>query len=320
MFIAIDAGTTRTRAWLVADGVVLAEQRATVGVRDTAREGSNETLVAALREMIHALDVAAPGPRPPLVASGMIGSSLGLGHVPHLPAPAGVEDLARALRPLLAPGLGDRPVWVVPGVRNALLDDDDAGDGDVMRGEETTCVGAVALGLLTPGDAFFSVGSHWKRIAVDAAGRVAGGRTSMGGEIVEALRTATILEEAVPASWPETLPDGAVDEGIALAARAGLPRAAFEVRLRQLARQGAPVDRLGLLAGIVIGTDVERWPAPLAAGRLIVAGAAPMADAWHRVLVARGWPAVRLPLEAVERAQRTGLEAIAHRAGLLARR
>jgi 2-keto-3-deoxy-galactonokinase len=39
-FICIDTGTTNTRVWLTAGGRVLAQARAGVGVRDTARDGS----------------------------------------------------------------------------------------------------------------------------------------------------------------------------------------------------------------------------------------------------------------------------------------
>jgi 2-dehydro-3-deoxygalactonokinase len=318
VFIAIDSGTTRTRAWLVADGDVRAERRADAGVGIAVRAGSNEPLLAALGEMVASLEAVA-GARVPIVASGMIGSSLGLGHVPHLPAPCGADELAAALvpLPLALPSGADCEVWVVPGIRTTTLEDDDPGSGDVMRGEETTCLGALALGRLAPTDTLVSIGSHWKRIATDERGRVAGSLTSMGGELVEAIRTGTLLADAVPDSWPPALPDAHVEAGAALCARVGVPRALFEVRLAQLARTGTPLERLAMLAGVLVGADLVQWPRQ-PSGRLVLVGAAPLADAWLAVLVRRGWDAVRLSAPDAERAHRAGLTALARRAGLIA--
>jgi 2-dehydro-3-deoxygalactonokinase len=317
VFIAIDSGTTRTRAWLVADGEVRAERRADAGVGTAARAGSNEALLAALGEMVASLETVAGAPVP-VVASGMIGSSLGLGHVPHLPAPAGIDELAAALAPLplALPTGADRDAWIVPGIRTTTLEDDDPGSGDVMRGEETTCLGALALGLLAPGGTLVSIGSHWKRIATDGRGRVVGSLTSMGGELVEAVRTGTLLADAVPADWPSALPDAHVEAGAEVGARAGVPRALFEIRLAQLARAGTPLERLATLAGIFIAADLVQWPRQ-PSGRLVLVGGAPLADAWHAALVRRGWDAVRLSAADAERAHRTGLAAIATRAGVI---
>jgi 2-dehydro-3-deoxygalactonokinase len=313
-FIALDTGTTRTRAWLVADGRVVGEARADAGVRDTARDGSPARLLDALAAVLTALG----GGDAPVLSAGMIGSSLGLGHVPHVPAPATLDQLAAGIAALPLPSLASRVVHVVPGVRTSpLVDDDiDAGLGDVMRGEETTALGALRSGVLSPGDTMFSVGSHWKRVFTDREGQIAASITSLGGEIVETVRTATVLAEAVPADWPASLADDHVEDGISRVQRSGLPRALFEVRLGQLARQGTPLDRLARLAGIVIGADLARWPTH-PEGRLVVIGAPPLADAWCGVLRRRGFDAHRVPLDAAEAAFRQGLAAIGERAGLI---
>jgi 2-dehydro-3-deoxygalactonokinase len=313
-FIALDTGTTRTRAWLVADGRVIDEARADTGVRDTARDGSPARLFDALAAVLTTLDAGDA----PVLSAGMIGSSLGLGHVPHVPAPAALEQLAAGIAARPLPSLTSRVVHVVPGVRTSPLADDDidAGLGDVMRGEETTALGALWSGVLSPGDTMFSVGSHWKRVVTDSGGRIAASVTSLGGEIVETVRTATILAEAVPAGWPASLEDDQIEDGISRVRRSGLPRALFEVRLGQLARQGTPLDRLARLAGIVIGADLAHWPAQ-PEGRLVVIGAPPLADAWCGVLRRRGFEARRVPLDAAEAAFRQGLAAIGGRAGLI---
>jgi 2-dehydro-3-deoxygalactonokinase len=314
-FIALDTGTTRTRAWLLSEDEVLDEARADAGVRDTARDGSPSRLFGALATVLSALD---PEGRIPILSAGMIGSSLGLGHVPHVPAPTGLDDLATGVSALRLPTLRDRVVHVVPGVRTSPPADDDidAGLGDVMRGEETTTLGALRCGLLRPGETIFSVGSHWKRIVTDREGRILASITSLGGELIDTVRTGTILAEALPDEWPAALPDHQVEDGISRVERAGLPRALFEVRLAQLAKDGSPLERMARLAGIVIGADLERWPTR-PEGRVVVIGAPPVAGAWLGVLRRRGVTADTLPLLAAERAFREGLAAIGARVGLI---
>ena len=212
-FIALDVGTTHSRAWLVADDEVLAERRAAVGVRDTARDRSNARLQAALAEIIEDVERYGGAAGCPVIASGMIGSSLGLRDVPHLDAPAGMDDLARRLQPVDAGAPLDRRIWIVPGVRTRGTQS--APLADVMRGEETLCVGALGCGLLGPGDTLVSIGSHWKRITVDGHGRVAWSRTSLGGELVEAVKSTTVIAEAVPQGWPSHLARPALAAGAA---------------------------------------------------------------------------------------------------------
>jgi 2-dehydro-3-deoxygalactonokinase len=314
-FIALDVGTTHTRAWLVAGERVLAERRAPVGVRDTARDRSNARLQAALAEVIQAVEREGSRVGGPIVASGMIGSTLGLADVPHVDVPAGVADLARRVQPVATNSLHDRPIWIVPGVRTR--DPGRAALADVMRGEETLCLGALATGSLRPGDTLVSIGSHWKRISTDVDGRVAGSRSSLGGELAEVVKSWTVLAEAVPESWPARLAPDAIAQGQELSRRVGLPRALFELRLDQLAGSTSPENRLAVLVGAVIGADLTDWPASSHSCRWAVAGAPPIADVWAAALEARGYDVVRIGRPEAEQAQRVGLRKIAQRAGIL---
>jgi 2-dehydro-3-deoxygalactonokinase len=314
-FIALDVGTTHTRAWLVAGERVLAERRAPVGVRDTARDRSNARLQAALAEVIQAVEREGGRVGDPIVASGMIGSTLGLGDVPHVDVPAGVAELARAVQPLATNSLHDRPIWIVPGVRTR--DPGGPALADVMRGEETLCLGALATGSLRPGGTLVSIGSHWKRIATDADGRVTGSRSSLGGELAEVVKSGTVIAEAVPEAWPARLASDAIARGQDLARRVGLPRALFELRLDQLAGSTTPENRLAVLVGAVIGADLTDWPASSHSGRWAVAGAPPLAEVWAAALEARGYDVVRIGRPEAEQAQRAGLREIAQRAGIL---
>src|SRR5678815_4165723 len=92
----IDMGTTNTRVWLIAEDKVIGRAHAQVGVGDTARDGSTTRLRTVLKELI--LEVCSGDARPSYVAAaGMITSSLGLVEIPHVEAPAGLEELQRSL-------------------------------------------------------------------------------------------------------------------------------------------------------------------------------------------------------------------------------
>ncbi|MGH9937333.1 MAG: 2-dehydro-3-deoxygalactonokinase, partial [Blastocatellia bacterium] len=144
--ICVDAGTTNTRVWLTVGDQVVARAQTGVGIRDTARDGSSERLRGALRELINQVRGAARNQgcaRSPecVIAAGMITSPLGLVEVPHVTAPAGLNDLAAATRQYDFPEVTDLPVLLIPGVRSGprRCDQETVGTTDVMRGEETLC-------------------------------------------------------------------------------------------------------------------------------------------------------------------------------------
>ena len=80
-----------------------------------------------------------------IVAAGMLSSEVGLVAVPHVQAPAGLEDLARGVAIGRFPEIVERPIYFVPGVRTAAADGPDGWfQADVMRGEECETLGAYA--------------------------------------------------------------------------------------------------------------------------------------------------------------------------------
>src|SRR5215831_7300825 len=210
--VCVDAGTTNTRVWLTAGDRVIARAQAGVGVRDTARDGSSERLRGALRELIDqvrgdARDHGFAHSLECVIAAGMITSPLGLAEVPHVPTPAGLNELAAATRRYSFPEITDLPILLVPGARSGprQCDHETVGTTDVMRGEETLCVGLNALGLLKPQSTLLNLGSHWKVIELDQDARIASSVTSMTGELIHAAQTQTILAGSVPQTRPDII-------------------------------------------------------------------------------------------------------------------
>jgi 2-dehydro-3-deoxygalactonokinase len=313
----VDAGTTNTRAWLVAGDGIAARGEVAVGARDTARDGHDRALREGLRDLIARLRtetlIGLAKPKR-IAAAGMITSPQGLVEVPHVVAPAGREELAVAAQERLLPDVSDLPFVFVPGVKTAALPGITGGVAatDVMRGEETLCVGLLGRGHLAAGGALLNVGSHWKLIQIDAQARVAWSVTSLTGEMVQAVRSETILASAIPPG-PLTEPDvPRLFEGIAEARRSGLPRALFCVRLLELSGV-PPRERLSFLVGAFIGADLDRLQTNglLTPGTAVtITGGDKVGGAWSLALAELGFAVRSLPADEVEAAFVAGLRAI----------
>ncbi|MET0552185.1 MAG: 2-dehydro-3-deoxygalactonokinase [Vicinamibacteria bacterium] len=311
--LCVDVGTTNTRAWLTEGAQVLSRRQASVGARDTARDGHPGTLARALRHLLADLcgARAAAAPRR-ILAAGMISSPQGLCEVPHLLAPAGLAELAAASREQVLPQISDLPFLFVPGVRTRSRPGVEGISGrDVMRGEETLCLGLARLGLLPPGAALLSLGSHWKLIRLDLEGRVLFSITSIAGELLQAVRAQTILASALPDGGLEQADATQVRRGLQEARRAGLARALFCVRLLELAQETSPAERLSFALGALIGADLGHLGAALDTGTAVtIAGGEKTGGAWALALADAGHPVRSLSAAQVETGLLAGLHAI----------
>ncbi|MEP6678911.1 MAG: 2-dehydro-3-deoxygalactonokinase [Betaproteobacteria bacterium] len=170
--IAIDWGTTAARAYLMnARGDVDDERSSALGIARVEPGRYAEALAALLGDWI---DHAAPR-----LACGMIGSRQGWVEAPYVECPASLHTLAAGLA-----RVGTGALTVVPG----LLTRDRHDVPDVMRGEETQLLGAVAAD-----EAVLAVlpGTHSKWARVEC-GTVVDFATWMTGELF-----ATLLEHSI---------------------------------------------------------------------------------------------------------------------------
>ena len=195
-FIALDWGTSSFRAYLVgADGGVL-ETRADAGGILSIAEGAFES---AFEKHLTGWDTALP-----VLASGMITSRQGWVELPYAQTPAGLPELAAAVRRLRT--VGGREIVFVPGVSFRPQ----SGAPDVIRGEETQILGASDAG----DGMYVSRGTHCKWIEVKG-GRIERFATFMTGEMFAVLKDHSILGRLM------TLGDAGGD-GFELGVRAGL--------------------------------------------------------------------------------------------------
>ena len=297
--IAIDWGTTAARAYrLDAQGAVRDERSAALGISHVRDQRYAEALADLLGDW-----QTDPAPR---LACGMIGSRQGWVEAPYVECPASLEAIAAGIAPVADAALG-----IVPGLRTR----DRFGIPDVMRGEETQLIGAVAaseasvLAVLP--------GTHSKWACVER-GRVIDFATYMTGELYAVLLTHSLLgrmaERTQPAAIGPTFHQG-VRRGLAAGE---LTHAMFGARTLVLTGELAPAGVDNWLSGLLIGREVAdaiAWAIEQHADatRVRIIGSDVLADRYAAALVVAGITAERGDRDAAAR----GLWRIADRAGLL---
>lgn len=293
MRIIVDCGTTNLRAALVdSSGQILAQSARPGGVRHTAIDGHNGKLKAMLRDCLEeVLDKAgsSAGDVGDCIAYGMITSNMGLLEIPHLPAPASVQDLHRGMKTVRFPEIAPYPISFIPGVRNfsGAVTLENYAAMDMMRGEETQTVGLMEL-LKPEGESVFILpGSHNKFVRVDGEGRILGCMTSISGELLDAITHHTILADAVGGAFAAA---GDYDaemarRGALECRRRGLGRGAFAGRiLGQLGGEDS-VRLRSFLLGAVLAQDVLALETFLPEGaETYIAGKPPLQQAMADVL------------------------------------
>lgn len=300
--VAVDGGTTNTRARVLRGLSPTSEARRAVGARDVALGGGPAPLAEAIRDVIIKACRLAGVDRPDrVVASGMLTSEVGLTAVPHAPAPAGVEDLARAAVERDLPEVAPRPILLIPGVRTPPGDGPDGwARADVMRGEECEAIGLAARmrrqGLLDPRErrrlAFLLPGSHTKLLVAEwtlGSFRILSSYTTLAGELLATLARHTILAASLPAELPQELDQEALEAGVRLGREVGLGRAAFLVRIAALSLDWSPEQRAGFLIGAVVAEDVGQLMRHPSLGGdcdslLVVGGSEPLRGVYARLI------------------------------------
>ncbi|MBA3511888.1 2-dehydro-3-deoxygalactonokinase [Sphingomonas sp.] len=285
-FIAVDWGTTNRRAYLIGgDGSRGEEFEDSKGALSVPPDAF-PSAVAEIRDRLG---------NKPMLAAGMIGSNRGWIEAPYVQAPAGLDDIARALV------WGDEDTAIVPGV----FDDDRA---DVMRGEEVQLLGAAAAGMIPSDCLVCHPGTHNKWVEI-AGGRITTFRTVMTGELFNLLKEHSILADLLA---PPVEPGAAFDAGVRRGLRADdLSAELFSVRARVLLGKAAGEDAASYTSGLLIGGDVRIGLGSVApATEVVVMGRPELTRLYAAALAGVGREAVELD---GERCFVAGIQQIAER-------
>lgn len=301
---AVDWGTTRLRAWLLAgDGQVLAERRGDDGLI-TAREAGFSTV---LERHLAAMDAPAGLP---VVVCGMAGSRQGWIEAPYVDVPTRIDAILKGA--IRVPGTA-RDVRIVPGLAQRLAD-----TPDVMRGEETQLAGA---GLPTKGQHLVCMpGTHSKWVLVDD-GAVASFGTWPTGELFSVLASHSILRHSL-GEQPAAVAAG--NEGFrhwcrqALADGGDVSSRLFAIRAAGLLQDLTPGDAAARLSGLLIGGEIasakRRYSA--VSGSVVLVGSGALGALYADALSLTGLEVRSVDADAAVRA---GLFAAARENGMIAR-
>jgi len=259
--LTIDTGTTNTRVSLWQDAAVIAHSATEVGVRNTAMSGTKAELEAGVRRtIVQALEQAnvAEADVDLILGSGMISSNVGLFELPHIPAPAGLTQLARGMVSVTIPTVFSKPIYLVPGVKNVVenigLHNCEA--MDMMRGEEVEVMGVIdQLGITGPA-MLIMPGSHSKFVCIDEKNNIVGCVTTLAGELLYVITHNTILAKSLDSDFAEFINPEMLLAGAQSAQTIGLGRTCFNVRTLDQFTIYQRNDRANFLLGAILGADL----------------------------------------------------------------
>ncbi|CAI8956601.1 2-dehydro-3-deoxygalactonokinase [Pseudomonas sp. IT-232MI5] len=319
--IALDWGTTSLRAYKLAAGGVVLEQRAlSSGIMQlpktpraiNGRECADGFELAFDEACGDWLDAQ---PDLPVIACGMVGSAQGWREAAYCETPANVANLGNSLQIVVS--LRGTVVHIVPGViqRSRLP--------NVMRGEETQVLGVLQnLPIEAGADLLIGLpGSHSKWVDV-VDGCITHFDTFMTGEVFAVLSEYSILGRTQQHS--ATFDAQAFDRGVQVAQSAdgelGVLSTLFSARTLGLTGELSPTAQADYLSGLMIGHELAALASAQRRRRnnrnlpsIILIGNAQLCARYSRALDACGFANVTLAEQATER----GLWQLALAAGLI---
>lgn len=250
----IDGGTTNTRFTLLNGEKAVLRTERKIGAAD--KQGSqNELLFEAVKAEIRALQEQSGLKIDDIFASGMITSQNGLMEIPHIPAPAGLTDLANGAYTCLLDKVCQIPFHFVPGIKFA---GETAGEADMLRGEEAEVFGAITPEEEDRSILFLHFGSHNKLIHYHK-GKIVRAMTTMSGELLWALKESTILKSSLCDLTDFELSKNDVMEGYKSTENFGLTRALFETRILHVLYKAGRERALSFLYGALTASDMQAF-------------------------------------------------------------
>jgi 2-dehydro-3-deoxygalactonokinase len=289
---AADWGTSNLRIWLLAqDGSPLSELRGEDGLTKVADRNFAGVLDTKLRELGVASDL-------PVIVCGMAGSRQGWVEAPYVETPAALDEvLAHAVR---APH-PTRDVRILPGVAQT-----DAGQPDVMRGEETQLLG---LSNLSGARTVCMPGTHCKWVRLEERS-VTGFTTFLTGELFNLFSAQSLLRHSVDRA-ARVAPDDAdflqacrdlTSEPDQLSARL------FSIRAASLLKGLTPPRAAAMLSGMLIGAEIGAARKSFAARDLVLVGTGRLGRLYETAL---GMAGFNVETADAEELVKTGLYAAA---------
>ena len=245
--IAVDWGTSSFRAYrLDASGAVLEQRSAAAGL--LACQGQFEPMLA--QQLAGWSDEL-------IVMAGMIGSRNGWREVPYVACPAGLDEIAAGMLPVVAESLPGRRIFIAPGL-SRRPEPGASGAPEVMRGEETQLLGLFDELRGTGPHAVCLPGTHSKWATVGGE-RINAFHTAMTGELYAVLKQHSLLGVLMDHDASAAAEDApAFELGVRTSRDAGgLLSHLFSVRTRGLFGELSAAQLPSYLSGLLIGHELQ---------------------------------------------------------------
>ena len=270
MILCLDGGTTNTRIRLM-DGT---EERDVISASAGSNHKNNKELREAVKKMIREIlerNALTEKDIPVIMACGMVTSELGLFELPHILTPAGKEDFRNGVKKVLLEDVSGIPFCFIPGVKEAVR------MPNIMRGEETECLGLIRQYHITEPLVLILPGSHNKVISFDGE-KITAIYSMMSGEILAALSGHTILKNTLPEKLPKTFDREALLEGAEECRKYGLTGAALRERTIGLSKEKSDEWLTSFLAGTVLYSDIVAIREKAGGKKLLIGGGNPLRE------------------------------------------
>ncbi len=277
MIITIDGGTTNTRITLLNENGIVDRIKLPIGAGST-KNGDNSPLVNAVKDGIGQIS---KGERvEAIIASGMIGSEIGLMEIPHISAPVTPEKLKKSIVKTKIKEICDIDFYFIPGIKCNM---DNPETADIMRGEETEFFGLIAAEK-TEGDVVCVLpGSHGKIINYEN-GEIKDFHTTISGEMIAALSKNTILKNSFQNGLSKTVDKSALIKGYETAKQTGMSRTLFRVRVMKNFFNADDTTLSSYFCGAVLHDDIRLIAKASKNKRILVGGSLPLKKAFEILL------------------------------------
>ncbi|AYN66008.1 2-keto-3-deoxy-galactonokinase [Euzebyella marina] len=252
-FISCDWGTSNFRLLLVDTKSleVLSQYTSEQGIKKHYKDfksqlekSRQEFFQSYLLEKIDTISVPYSS-RTPIIASGMLSSSIGMKELPYSKFP--VDFDGDGLISVRMEENGKPDLILVSGART---------ENDVMRGEEIQAIGLSELLSRNEKGILILPGTHSKHIAFNN-GRFENFKTYMTGELFEVISRHSILSASLEQSPWDSSFETYFLEGVKKALSNDAMSALFSVRANSLLNDSTGVENFYFLSGLLIGSELS---------------------------------------------------------------
>ena len=272
MIAILDCGTTNTKCYIVDENkCLLGEGYSAFGCKDNALKADREDYKRSLCQLVHQTcekvgkngDVLTK-----VIAFGMISADVGLLVVPHLVAPAGMEEFHASMYRVEEKIFGpDVEFLLIRGIKNPLEDEHSISNletCDFMRGEETQIMGVLETYKPKGRCNVIVFGSHFKIIHVSEEGKIVSSMTTISGQIFDCLCKHTLIASSLTLHDPEEKASVPMDEILDISESVmeerGLMRALMLPRFMESFTDMNAADRLLYLDAVLALEDLKSIP------------------------------------------------------------